>query len=518
MQPTTIDPRLKFWFNSLHPNARQQFLAETAGKLQDLHRKQNSKYRQFQRTYYDNWVAFIHDCIDWREGEAPTAYQNEFIAELQARGRAAERGPHGLGKTSAAAWILLAFTLTRDGNDWKAPPTASAWRQLTHYLWPEVRKWARRLRWAQIGREPFSQRTELMTLSLRLETGEAFAASSDDPSTLEGAHADHILYIFDEAKSIPDEIFDAAEGAFSGPGEVFALAISTPGEPLGRFYDIHKRKPGYEDWWVRHVTLDEAIRAGRISREWAQQRKRQWGKKSAVYQNRVLGEFAASDEDSVIPLSWIELANERWYQWQAQGKPGRFWVVGADIGGGSASGDDTVLASIYEPYNVDELDVYPTGDIDTATMETTGRIKGILDTKGGTAVIDNVGIGLGVYHRLREQGHQNALAFSAGKGTKRRDKTGEFGFADVRSAAWWFTRELLDPESGEDVALPPDDQLTGELTAPSYRIQSGAKIKVESKVDIRKRLKRSTDRADGTIQGLVGLELCDEDTEGVFVW
>ena len=64
------------------------------------------------------------------------------------------------------------------------------------------------------------------------------------------------------------DTFDAAEGAFSSVGADldgvgYALAISTPGEPNGRFYDIHARKPGYEDWWVRHVTLAEAIAAGR---------------------------------------------------------------------------------------------------------------------------------------------------------------------------------------------------------------------------------------------------------------
>jgi hypothetical protein len=66
---------------------------------------------------------------------------------------------------------------------------------------------------------------------------------------------------------------------------------------------VHKRAPGLEDWHVRHVTLEEAVAAGRISPDWAEQRARQWGRDSALYANRVLGEFHASDEDSVIPLA-----------------------------------------------------------------------------------------------------------------------------------------------------------------------------------------------------------------------
>ncbi len=119
------------------------------------------------------------------------------------------------------------------------------------------------------------------------------------------------------------------------------LAISTPGEPQGRFYEIHARRPGCEDWWVRHVTLLECLRAGRIGPEWAAQRKVQWGEQSAVYRNRVLGEFASSEEDGIIPLTWIEAANERWQALQESGQWGPFLRCGVDVarGGRGSDGD-----------------------------------------------------------------------------------------------------------------------------------------------------------------------------------
>lgn len=481
--------------------------------------------RLFKETYHDDPVAFVHDCFDWEGDSKPAPYQEEVLANIPLKKRVSVRGPHGLGKTTLAAWAVLWFALTRDGDDWKVPMTASSWRQLSKYLLPEIHKWSRRLKWAKIGREPFDDRSELLVLNLKLETGEAFALASSDAALLEGAHADSLFYVLDEARAIPDDTFDAAEGAFSGAGEdtgreAFALAVSTPGEPVGRFYDIQKRKPGFEDWWVRHVKLEEAIAAGRISRKWADQRKRQWGEKSAVYQNRVVGEFAADSEEVVIPLAWVELANERWHEWVEAGRPGKFVCVGADIGGGGENSDKTVLALAYEGYKVGELRKYPRGDIDTATMETVGRIKGILEAKGGKAVIDVVGIGLGVYHRLRELGHKNALAFNAGKSTDRRDKTGEFGFFDRRSAAWWLLRELLDPEEDIGIALPPDDELTGELTTPKKQMRSGARIKVEDKESIKTRLKgrRSTDNADAVIQSITGPELCDTELTGQLVF
>ncbi|HZQ06042.1 MAG TPA: hypothetical protein VFD70_05640, partial [Anaerolineae bacterium] len=372
----------------------------------------------FQKTYRADPIAFTHDCFYWKRGDGPAFYQDEILADLVTYKREAVRGPHALGKTAAASWLVLWFALTRDGDDWKIPTTASAWRQLTKYLWPEIHKWSRRLRWDVIGRGPFDPRLELQTLSLKLATGEAFAVASDDETLIEGAHADHLLYIFDEAKSIKGELFDAAEGAFANAGEdaageAYAIAISTPGEPNGRFYDIHKRKPGYEDWHPKHVTLEDTILAGRVSREWAEQRRKEWGEKSAVYQNRVVGEFAASEADGIIPLAWVELANERWHAWREQEFIGEFASLGVDV---ARYGTDKTVFAVRKKVppkenpedpnppckeGIEELRRYSKED----TMEVAGRVKGFLDAHGGRAVIDVLNMGAGVVDRLRELGY-----------------------------------------------------------------------------------------------------------------
>lgn len=454
-------------------------------------------FTRFQHTYHDDPAAFVHDCFLWRGADAPTAYQEEILSALPIHHRVSARGPRGLGKTALNSWLLLWFALTRDGEDWKVVSTAGAWRQVTKFAWPEIHKWARRLRWDKIGREPFSAREELLQLSLKLRTGEAFAVVSDVPDLVEGAHADSILYIFDESKSIPAETFDAAEGAFSGTGEVFAIADSTPGEPQGRFYDIQRRAPGYEDWWVKRVTLDEAIAAGRISPVWAEQRKKQWGEGSQVYQNHVAGEFAAADEDGVIPLAWIEAANDRWRIWDDAGRPGvdTMTAVGVDVS--DTGGDKTVLAPRYG-------DVI--GDLRYSskeeTMETAGRVKGILlPHPEARAVVDVIGIGAGVVSRLREMvDRERIYAFNASEHSDATDRTGELGFINKRAEVWWGMRERLDPSYGPTIALPPDDLLTGDLTAPHWKVTSGGKIQIESKEQIKKRIARSTDAADAAVQ------------------
>jgi hypothetical protein len=464
--------------------------------------------------YLDDPLGFIDNCINFpvrrtKKGHKPktgglASYQREIIGLVAEKNRVAVRGPRGLGKSTTAALVILWFALTRDaaGVDWKIVTTAGAWQQLTDFLWPEIKKWAYLIDWAKVGRGPLSERTELMKTGLALRHGLATAGSPDSPQKLEGAHADSIMYVFDESKLISVDTFDAAEGAFSGASEdsgleAFALAISTPGEPSGRFYDIHRRAPGLEDWFVRHVTLEEAIAAGRMTTEWVERRRALWGTASALFQNHVLGEFCADDEDAVIPLRWVEAAFDRWRIWDAAGRPDQDGprVIGVDV---ARSGKDKTVLAFRTGDVVTSMKTYVKED----TMETTGRVMAALKADPlATAMIDVIGIGAGVYDRCREQAAK-ADPFHASKKTGRKDATGQFGFFNLRSCAWWTLREHLDPSrpAGATLALPPDDELAGDLTSMHYKYVSDGKIQVEGKDDIRKRIGRSTDLGDAVMQ------------------
>jgi hypothetical protein len=468
-----------------------KLLAQRVIQRQTQPRK--AAYADFQERYHDHFGDFVKDCFLWKPGEAPAPYQLAIIDSVIQRRRVGARGLHGIGKTAVSAWLILAFALTRDGTaDWKIPITASVWRQVAKFTLPEVHRWARRLNWDVIGRPPFRAGDELQTLGLRLSTGEAFAIVSDDPTAIEGAHAEQILYVLDEAKAIPAPTWEAVEGAFS-TGDAYALAISTPGDTGGVFYDIHKRRPGYEDWFTIHVTLQEAIAAGRVSPEWAEQRRLQWGEKSPVYLNRVLGEFAESGTDVLIPLFWVELANERWLACDGVGSGGESY--GVDV---ARFGDDQTVIGKLTGSVLEPLEYHAQLD----TMQTTGKVAQHLGSDKDTPVqVDVIGIGAGVVDRLRELGY-NVTGVNVGTAAKDRygrdysDDSGELKFTNLRSYLWWVLRERLDPNSADVLALPPDDNLTGDLTAPKWRVKSNGRIEVESKDEIRKRIGRSTDSAD----------------------
>jgi hypothetical protein len=484
--------------------ARQQRIQSEAPKL--------SPYRRFQERYANDRVSFVHDCLNWPEGRGPAPYQDEILGMIDTHDRVAARGPHGLGKSALASWTVIHWALVNDELfDWKAITTASVWRQLTKYLWPEIHKWVKALNWQKIGRGGF-ERLEFLTMQMSLTTGQAFAVASDDPATIEGAHADRLLYLFDEAKIIPDATWDSAEGAFSNAGNeqgalAKALAVSTPGAPSGRFYEIHQRKPGTEDWKVRHVTLEECIKAGRISKAWADQRRKQWGAQSALYLNRVEGEFAASDEAGVIPLAWVERAVERWKAWQDEletqlaGLPafernkarrellGSPDALAADISDGGA--DPGVIGRRYDLKA--ELEYLEGLD----TMEQAGRIvRAVRWHNPGRVAGDASGVGAGTVRRVREQDIEIEGFNGSHSAEEYTDRSGELEFLNMRAAAFWNLRELLDPDNGFDIALPEDDRLVGDLTAPRVKETSSGKIQIERKEDIRTRLGRSPDAGD----------------------
>lgn len=446
-----------------------------------------------QQACWENPVKFAKEYVIWEDQKGLAPYQEEVLNSLVSRKRVCVRAPHGTGKSSLMAMAVLWFACTRDGvTDWKIPTTASVWRQLNKFLWPEIHKWARKLNFEAMGIESWGK-DQLMGTSLRLTTGEAFALASSNSELIEGAHASQILYIFDESKAIPNDTWSSAEGAMSTGDGAYWLSASTPGDTSGVFYDIHQRKIGYEDWMVRHITLAEAIDAGRISGSWADQRLRQWGRNSALYMNRVLGEFASDDASSIIPLSWVEAANDRWYAMEQHFERSAWTSLGVDVA--RYGNDSTVLSFCYGDLGVGRQEGLGKGD----SIEVASRVIDELHRNpGGRAIIDVIGIGAGVFDIVRSAFPDRVDAFNGATSTSERDISGEWTFPNTRSAAWWKMREKLDPSISPILCLPPDESLTADLVAPTYKYV-GRDIRIEVKEEVAKRIGRSTDFADSAI-------------------
>lgn len=459
---------------------------------------------------------WIRDFITFPRGKQLVGYQGEVLDEMVAHGRIAVRGPHGLGKSAIASFAVLWFAITRDmaGIQWKVPTLASVGRQLEIFLWPEIHLWAGRLRWDLLGRPPFSAR-ELLNLRLKLAYGQAFAMSVADPTGAEGAHATHQLFIYDEAKAIADAILDATEGAFAGAGgdtgnEAWALMLSTPGRRAGRFFAIHRRERGLEHWRAKHITLGQAVAAGQVSLDWAITMGRQWRPGSALYKNRVLGDFADDALNAVIPLDWVEAAQHRWWDLVEHGVDlGPVETAGLDIARGGE--DDTVLALSTADAVLDPIrpGIESVGAGWTQRLVAVTRVELSRWPGRPIVVVDADSIGAGVYDGLATHVdyEDRTIGFRASAAADWTDHTGQLVFGNARSAAWWALRDELDPNRQDHIptlALPPDDLMTSDLTEPTWREGAGGRIYIESKDDLRVRISRSTDTGDAVVMARWG--------------
>jgi hypothetical protein len=173
---------------------------------------------------------------------------------------------------------------------------------------------------------------------------------------------------------------------------------------------------------VRHWTLDECLKAGRITPKWAEDRKRQWGETSPVYQNRVLGEFSSGQSSSLIPLSWVEEAVLRWQERydECGGRwPDPIDAIGVDC---AWTGEDKSVLAAKRGNTISEMQAFGQED----PMQVTGRVIRMCDgDKTVRLAVDVIGIGAGVYSRLKEQGY-NAVAFNAAHGRDGGDRIPEY--------------------------------------------------------------------------------------------
>lgn len=202
----------------------------------------------------------------------------------------------------------------------------------------------------------------------------------------------------------------------------------------------------------------------------------------------LLGDFHAGmgeDPWQVIPTAWVEAAMERWTP-HPRPKP-EMDNIGVDVARGGK--DETVLAPRHDWWYA-PLQAHPGADTPDGP-----KVAGLVmaaSRDGCNQHIEINGVGAAPYDFLNEA-EQPVTGVDVAEGTKATDKSGRLTFKNVRSWMWWMMREELDPANDKNIALPPDDKLKADLTAPKWCLKSG-KIEVESREEIVKRTGRSPDR------------------------
>lgn len=204
------------------------------------------------------------------------------------------------------------------------------------------------------------------------------------------------------------------------------------------------------------------------------------------------GDFSIGVQDDpwqVIPTEWVRLAQARWTE---RLDPGPQSALGVDVARG---GDDkTVIVARYGTWFA-PLQKYP-----GKTTPDGGSVAGLVmqSVQDGAAInIDVIGWGASAYDTLRDQGWR-VVGVNFSEKSNSTDKSGQLRFRNVRAEAYWLLREALDPVDGDDLALPPDNELLADLTAPRWKLTASG-IQIESKEDLVKRLGRSPDCGDAVV-------------------
>lgn len=210
------------------------------------------------------------------------------------------------------------------------------------------------------------------------------------------------------------------------------------------------------------------------------------------------GDFLAGRNDhewQVIPSEWVRAANRRWLKIDHTQRR-KMLALAADVCSPGGA-DNTALAPLYDDWVFGKLtyrkgiEIKDPSDIALLMLQT--------QRDGADLSVDGTGgWGSGVKSHLKKA-HElecESVVFSAG--STARTKDGKLEYLNLRAQMYWQLREALDPEDGDDIALPPDPRLTAELTTPRYKVR-GTKIQIEDKDEIKKRVGSSPDASDAVV-------------------
>lgn len=412
----------------------------------------------------------------------PWSKQAEVMRAITKYDRVAVRSGHKIGKSACAAALALWWYHTRPRAT--VVLTSTTDDQVGKILWAELTRLYQRAP-AILGGEMH----ESHRAGLRHKDGRRiFGLASNKGEGMAGFSGEELLFIMDEASGIEDYIFDAIEGNRAGGARV--IMFGNPTQQSGRFYEAFHDDRGF--WHCVHISSETTpnVTEGRIvvpglaTREYVEEKKAEWGEASPLYQIRVAGNFPDRASDAVIDLILVENCSKKWRRPVPEDG---ILEIGVDVA--RFGEDDTVITPRRGLFAGESLvlshmdNVRVAGEVlRFARNLRAGSERPIVRVDGG-------GNGSGVVDILRQNRELQLIDANASQ-----NAVSSTEHSRLRDALWFNLRDWL--KAGGQV--PHDRKLVQELAAPTYAFDTKGRLKVESKDDIRAKLRpqRSPDRAD----------------------
>lgn len=437
-----------------------------------------------------NPVWFMEDCCGWGLWEK----QREICEALLVHERVAVPAAFGVGKTYLAARIAAWWLATHRGS--QVVTTAATARQVKDLLWAELRSAVRQSR-IPLGGELLQ--TEWRLGDKWFATG--FATSPEDVDKFTGYHSPYMLVIFDQACGLAKNAWVGGEGLVTS-GNTRWLAISNTTEEDSEFANlcIPGRRSEFGKWHIIRISAHDSpnVLAGRdiipgiIAHDWVEKKRSVWPSHEPFWQIFVEAQFVEGSSMTVMtPQMIAEISN-------LDLEPDfENIVIGVDV---ADQGIDRTVFTVRAGPRLLFIESATGNDpmqVVDHMVRVWKKVRRLTEHLPIAVRVDKIGVGSGVAARISQLGYP-VIGVNVGV-----VPTDTEQFLNLRAELAWGVRHLAE---GRLMSLKPyfhtEDEymnyLKEELTL-RYKLLVTGKIQLESKDDIRKRLRRSSDFFDSLV-------------------
>jgi hypothetical protein len=474
-----------------------------------VEQKLNNPYVRFE----DDPVGFVQSALD----ETVWSKQKEILESVRDNKRTAVPACHAPGKSHIAARAVSWWISVHPPGTAQVVTTATTFRQVKNILWPHIRR--------VVNRHKLPGEVFTVDWKIGNETvAYGFSSASHDETAVQGIHAPHLLVVVDEAGGISSTLGTALESLMTGGHTRLLLLGNPPTDQEGGWFeracssDLYNVIPiGAYD--TPNFTGEDAgvcrscpanvpphpVASHLVDQTWVDEVTREFGEDSPFVEARVHARFPKQVANKVIPLSWLEQSAEN-----ETTQTGAI-RLGVDIA--SDGGDEFVIAwadgmrtsvrhKTSGKANANAVDVAGVVLDQIRQAEEVHKQRQISDPV--RVKIDAIGVGWGVVSTLKKWGDEqmhHAKIVGVNVAEKARDSN---RFTNQRAEMWWNARTLLQPQTDgqQQVTIAVDQKTLAQLSGPQYMSDSSGRIKIESKVDMKRRGVGSPDRAEAILLSL----------------
>ena len=463
--------------------------------------------------YADDPIGFVEEGL----GESLWSKQKEILLSIKENKRTAVPACHAPGKSHIAARAIAWWISVHPVGTAQVVTTATTFRQVRNITWAQVRRVANR---HKLAGEVFSTEWKVGSEIV----GYGFSAMNSDEAAVQGIHAPHLLVIVDEAGGISHTLGAALEALMTGGHTRLLVLGNPPTDQEGGWFERICNSELYNTIPIPasstpNFTGEEAgvclscpasvamhkVNTHLVDHEWVNDVTTEFGTGSPFVEARVHARFPRQVANKVIPLSWVEQSMDN------QSAELGDIRLGVDVA--SDGGDEFTIA--WAEGMVCTIRHKSTGQANANAVDVAGIVleqirqaEKVHKEKGYSGrvrvKVDSIGLGWGVVSTLRTWGTEqlhSADIIAVNVSEKARDST---RFTNQRAEMWWNGRTLLQPspEGEQTVRIDADQRTLAQLSGPMYASDSSGRIKIESKVDIKRRGITSPDRAEAILLAL----------------